>query len=171
MGHLMRCMDFAIHALRKGVKTVFLTNTRSAKEIIDNKGFECFLIAKNYKHAFKEIKNLKNNYSAKVILLDINYFSTIEQRHEYFYFLKLLKTLDLFLITFEDLSNHVFPADIIIIPYVGVESLKVDKKVGTTYLLGPKFFPVRKEFLNFTKNQSPQNVENILLTKAFLIRV
>ena len=61
MGHLMRCMDFANQASEKGVNPVFLTSTRSAKEIIDDKGFECVLIAKNYKHVFKEIKSLKNN--------------------------------------------------------------------------------------------------------------
>ena len=117
MGHLMRCMDFANHASEKGVNPVFLTSTSSAKEIIDDKGFECILIAKNYKHAFKEIKSLKSNYNSKVMLLDINYCSTIEQRHEYFDFLQELKTLDLFLITFEDLSSDVFPTDIVIIPY------------------------------------------------------
>ena len=137
----MRCMDFANHASRKGVNPVFLTRTSSAKEVIDARGFECILIAKNYKHAFKEIKRLKNNHNAKVILLDINYCSTIEQRHEYFDFLKELKTLDLFLITFEDLSSEVFPADIVIIPYVGAESLNIQKKVGSQYLLGPNFFP------------------------------
>ena len=158
-------MDFANHASKKGVNPVFLTSTSSAKEIIDDKGFECILIPKNYKHALKEIKSLKNNHSTKVILLDINYCSTIEQRYEYFDFLKELKTLDFFLITFDDLSSDVlFPADIVIIPYVGGESLKVHKKVGSTYLLGPKFFPVREEFLNVTKKQSPQNVENILIT-------
>ena len=140
MGHLMRCMDFADHASGKGVNPVFLTSTSSAKVIIDAKGFECILIAKNYKHVFKEIKSLKNNQSAKVILLDINYYSTIEQRHEYFDFLQELKTMNLFLITFEDLSSNVFPADIVIIPYVGAESLNIQGKVGSQYLLGPKFF-------------------------------
>jgi UDP-2,4-diacetamido-2,4,6-trideoxy-beta-L-altropyranose hydrolase len=164
MGHLMRCLDFANHASKKGVNPVFLTNTSSAKEIIDAKGFKCIIIAKNYKHAFKEIKSLKNNHSAKVILFDINYCSTIDQRHEYFDFLQELKTLDLFLITFEDLSSDVFPADIVIIPYVGGELLKFQKKVGPQYLLGTKFFPVREEFLNVTKKQSPQNVKNILIT-------
>ena len=164
MGHLLRCMDFANHALRKGVNPVFLTCTRSAKELIDARGFECILIAKNYKYAFKEIKRLKNNHSAKVILLDFNYCSTIEQRHEYFDLLQELKTLDLFLITFEDLSSDVFPADIVMIPYVGGESLKIHKKVGSQYLLGPKFFPVREEFLNVTKKKSLKNVENILIT-------
>jgi len=158
-------MDFANHASKKGVNPVFLTSTSSAKEIIDDKGFECIQIPKNYKHALKEIKSLINNRSTKVILLDINYCSTIEQRYEYFDFLQELKTLDFFLITFDDLSSDVlFPADIVIIPYVGGESLKVHKKVGSTYLLGPKFFPIREEFLNVTKKQSPQNVKNILIT-------
>jgi len=158
-------MDFANQASEKGVNPVFLTSTRSAKEIIDDKGFECVLIAKNYKRAFKEIKSLKSNYNSKVMLLDINYCSTIEQRHEYFDFLQELKTLDLFLITFEDLSSDVFPADIVIIPYVGVESLKVHKKVGSKYLLGPKFFPIREEFRKVAKNQTPQkDVKTILIT-------
>ena len=146
MGHLMRCMDFANHASGKGVNPVFLTSTSSAKEIIDDKGFECVLIAKNYKHACKEIKSLKNDHSAKVILSDINYCSTIEERREYYDFLQGLKALDFFLITFEDLSSDVFPADIVIIPYVGGESLNFQKKVGSQYLLGTKFFPVREEF-------------------------
>ena len=151
MGHLMRCMDFANHASGKGVNPVFLTGTSSAKEVIDARGFECILIAKNYKHAFKEIKSLKSNYNSKVMLLDINYCSTIEQRHEYFDFLQELKTLDLFLITFEDLSSDVFPADIVVIPYLGAESHKFQKKKESQYLLGPKYFPVREEFLKINK--------------------
>jgi len=164
MGHLMRCLDFASYASKNSVNPIFLTSASSAKERIDTKGFECILISKNYIHALQEIKSIKISYSSKVMLLDINYCSTVEQMHEYFDFLQELKTLDLFLITFEDLSSEVFPADIVIIPYVGIELLKVQKKPRSQYLLGPKFFPVREEFLNVTKKQSPKNVENILVT-------
>ena len=164
MGHLMRCMDFANYASKKGVNSVFLTSTNSAKEIIDDKGFECILITDNNKHASKEIKSLKNNHGTKVILLDINYCSTIEQRCEYFYFLQELKKLDFFLITFEVLSSDAFPADIVIIPYVGGESLRFHKNKQSQYLLGPKFFQVRDEFIKINNNKSHQRVENILIT-------
>ena len=160
----MRCLNFASHALGEGVKLVFLTCTSSAKTVIDDKGFECIL-TKKYKDVFKEIKSLKNKKNAKVILLDINYCSTIEQKHEYFYFLQQLKTLGLFLITFEDLSSDVFPADIVVIPYLGAESHKFQKKKESQYLLGPKYFPVREEFLKININQTPkENVKTILVT-------
>lgn len=160
----MRCLDFASYALKNGVNPVFLTTTSSAKEIINDKEFECMLIATNYKYALKEIKSLKSNYGSKIILLDINYCSTVEQRYEYLDLLQELKAMNFFLMIFEHLSSDVFPADIVIIPYVGGETLKVHKKAGSQYLLGPKFFAVREEFLNVTNKEPPKNVENILIT-------
>ena len=165
MGHLTRCLDIANHASKKGVIPVFLTKTNSVKEIINNKEFDCILIAKNPKHAVKEMKNLISKFSSKVMLVDINYCTTIEQRHEYFDILKELKELDIFLLSFEDLSSEAFPADIVVIPYVGAESLKIQKKVGSQYLLGPKFFPVREEFRTIEKNKTPEeDVKTILVT-------
>ena len=165
MGHLMRCLDLANHALTKDVNSIFLTSTRLAKEKIDSEGFKCFLISDNYKHALKEIKNLKSNFLLKVILLDINYLSTEEQKKKYFDFLRELKIMSIYLITFEDLSNEVFPSDIVIIPYVGMASLKFQKEKGSRYLLGPKYFPLREEFNNITKKSSTVNsVNNILIT-------
>lgn len=160
----MRCVDFANHALEKGANPVFLSCTIPAKKIIETKGFRCFLIAKSFKYACKEIKIIKNNYNAKTILLDINYWSSIKQKHQYFDFLKDLKALDFFLITFEDLSTDVFPADIVIIPYVGGEALSFHKSVESQYLLGPKFFQVREEFLNIKINKLHHSVDNILIT-------
>ena len=51
------------------------------------------------------------------------------------------------LISFEDFKIYDVNADIIVIPYVGSENLKIDQKKKKKYLLGPKFFVLRKEFI------------------------
>jgi len=168
MGHLMRCLEFANHISEKNVNSVFLTNSSSALERIRNKGFECVQISENNNNALNQIKMHISNYSAKIILFDINYHSTVEQKQKYFYILQKLKKLNLFLITFEDFNNNIFPSDIVIIPYVGAESLitkrEIQINVRSQFLLGPKFFPVRKEFQILTKRQTNKIVETILVT-------
>jgi spore coat polysaccharide biosynthesis predicted glycosyltransferase SpsG len=168
MGHLMRCLEFANHISEKNVNSVFLTNSSSALERIRNKGFECVQISENNNNALNQIKMHISNYSAKIILFDINYHSTVEQKQKYFYILQKLKKLNLFLITFEDFNNNIFPSDIVIIPYVGAESLitkrEIQINVRSQFLLGPKFFPVRKEFQILTKKQTNKFVETILVT-------
>ena len=118
---------------------------------------------KNYNHALKEIKRLKNNYSAKVIFLDINHSLTVEKRYEYLHILQKLKAMN-FLLTLEDLSSEVFPADIVIIPYVGAESLKIQKK-WITISFRSKYFPIREEFIKVKRNNTPiKNVKTILIS-------
>ena len=164
----MRCLEFANHISEKNVNSVFLTNSSSALERIRNKGFECVQISENNNNALNQIKMHISNYSAKIILFDINYHSTVEQKQKYFYILQKLKKLNLFLITFEDFNNNIFPSDIVIIPYVGAESLitkrEIQINVRSQFLLGPKFFPVRKEFQILTKKQTNKFVETILVT-------
>ena len=164
MGHLLRCLSFAIYVAEKGINPIFLTISSSAKEIINGKGFKCIIIKSNHQDALKQMKTLKKKHNLKIMLLDINYCSTEQQKHAYFDLLQKLKMLQFFLITFEDLSTRVFPANIVIIPYVGVESVKVYREKESQYLLGPNFFPIREEFLNATKKRSRKHVENILIT-------
>ena len=164
MGHLVRCLDFASYASEKGFNAEFLTSTITAKEKIETKGFKCININTNYQDILIEMKNLSSNHNPIIMLLDINYCSTVEQRHAYFNFLKELDRLHLFLITFEDMSTEVYPADIVIIPYAGAESLKLQKEEGSQYLLGPKYFPIRKDYYNMTNKKYLKNVENILIT-------
>lgn len=165
MGHLARCLHFANYALKRGVTPIFLTNSTPVMELIRKRNIECILIDENQKNALEKIKCLKSKYSIKAMLVDINYCTTFEQRLEYFEVLRELKAMGNFLITFEDLSVEVFPSNIVIIPYIGAKSLKIRKKEGSKYLLGPKFFPIREEFLRVNKNKTPkEDVETILVT-------
>ena len=165
MGHLIRCLSIANYVLDKGIKPVFITSSNLAMEKINTKGFECVLISDKFQYALNEIRSLKSQYSSKIILVDINYCKTYKERQGYYDILQALMTMDYFLVTFEDFFSEVFPADIVIIPYVGAESLKFKRKVGSQYLLGPKYFPIREEFLEVGKKSLPKDdIKTILIT-------
>lgn len=159
-GHLVRCLIIADYILNRGSRINFISSEIQSKEEIENNGYKCELI--ETKGTIPEgylSKNLKN-----VVISDINSPKIFESQVAYKKYISSLKNQVDILVTFEDLLNNPFTADIVIIPYCGSENIslnKINKK--TKYLIGPKYFPLKKEFKINKKNFS-EKVENILIT-------
>ena len=165
-GHLIRCLAIADFFKSKNINAIFLSRSGQIEQQIVNRGFELKKIPENSTLAdeLNSIKLLMNEKKIKVILLDINNYDTFKDFNTYKLYLKKLKKLSLFLISLEDFKDHPYPSDIVIIPYFGTENIKLHNKSDCKYLLGPKYFVLREEFLKVEAVTIRKKIESILIT-------
>lgn len=159
-GHLTRCLLIGKKMDTEGWDVLFFTADKQAKYSIKKNGFCCEEIT--YK---EEIPShfLKKNKPI-VIIADINSKVIFVEDKEYKIYINTLHQQADLLLTFEDMVDYPYPADIVVIPYCGAEKIKIDNTNKTTkYLLGPKYFPLKDEFENTTTTISNE-VKNIVIT-------
>lgn len=165
-GHLMRCLSIADFFKSKAINAIFLSRSGRIERQIINRGFEIKKLPENSTIAneLSFIKTLMIEKEIKVILLDINNYGTFKNFNAYNLYLENLKKLSLFLVSFEDFKDYPYTSDIVIIPYVGVNNIKLHKISGCKYLLGPKYFVLREEFSKVNPVNVRKKIENILIT-------
>jgi UDP-2,4-diacetamido-2,4,6-trideoxy-beta-L-altropyranose hydrolase len=98
------------------------------------------------------------------MILDVNNYNTFKDLNEYCHYLKGLKKLFLFLVSFEDFKVYPPISDMVIIPYVGAEKLNLHEEKNCIYMLGPKYFVLREEFLKVKHVIIRNKIKNILVT-------
>lgn len=102
------------------------------------------------------------SYSNRIVI-DANtpvLFSTAEKYKQY---LSFVKQNDFTAIVFEEFTNDLFPSDMVIIPYLGAETLDYPNKDSVRYLLGPDYFVFREEFIASPKVNINETVKNIMV--------
>lgn len=112
-------------------------------------------------HEEENICKLKN-YSS-MLVIDANtkaLFPTIEDYKQYLFF---VKQNGFTTIVFEEFTDDVFPSDMVIIPYLGAETLACPNKDSVKYLLGPEYFVFREEFIVSPKVNIKGTVKNIMV--------
>ncbi len=155
LGHLTRCLLLANFIKKKGYTVVFFTAESLSQNIIESKGFKC--------HRIKDLTlNLMEFYNNYLVIADIN-SNAIFNNLDYFDYLHNLGRNAELLVTLEDLINYPYCSDIVIIPYCGADKLKLKSDCNTRYLIGPNYFPLRKEFNNDSFSVS-KNAKKILIT-------
>jgi UDP-2,4-diacetamido-2,4,6-trideoxy-beta-L-altropyranose hydrolase len=165
-GHLIRCLAIADFLKTKNINAIFLSRSENIKQQIINRGFKVELLSADstIEEEYCFIKSFKIENKIKFIIVDINNYNTFKDRKEYHLYLKSLKKLSLFLISLEDFKNYPYPADIVVIPYFGFEGIKLYDRSDCKYLLGPKYFVLRKEFLKAKPVIVRNKINNILIT-------
>ena len=165
VGHVMRCLSMADFFKSKNINTIFLSRSDQIERQIINRGFKIKILPElsTIVDELSFIKFLMIEKKIKVILLDINNYDTFRDFDTYQLYLKNLRKLPLFLVSFEDFSDYPYTSDIVIIPYLGAENIKLHHKSDCKYLLGPKYFPLREEF-GKVKPVTVKKVEMILVT-------
>ena len=159
-GHLARCLLIAKKMITSGWGVRFVTAEKQAKDLIERSGYFCEEITKKEKIPSHLIKK----GILTVIIADINSNTIFDEDVEYKKYINILHQQADLLLTFEDMVDHPYPADIVVIPYCGAEKLKIDYiNKNTKYLLGPKYFPLRDEFKCITTNIS-NKVRKIVIT-------
>lgn len=165
-GHVIRCLDIADFFKSKNINAMFLSRSGQIEQQIINRGFEIKILHENSTivEELSFIKSLIIEKKMKLILLDINNYTTFKDFNAYKLYLESLRKLSLFLISLEEFKDYPYPSDIVIIPYFGTENIKLQNKSDCKYLLGPKYFVLREEFLKVKPVLIRKEIEGILVT-------
>lgn len=166
LGHLLRCISIAEYLRSIDKKVLFLSKTEYLETLILNKGFDLILLDQNIniEDELAETEKIINDKIIRTVLLDINNFYSFNDLKSYEYYLCQLKTLKLYLISFEDPYNCVHTSDIIVIPYLASDKQGLATKENTKYLLGLKYYVLRSEFLNVNPIKIRRKTHNLLIT-------
>lgn len=145
MGHIIRTMAIAETLKSKNIEIEYICNSSSS---------ECteFIRSKNYK------TSVKFSHEDKYAFIIVDSYD-INSSEKLSYFYKFAKHV----IYIDDLHLlYDYNIDIIINYSVGAEILHYNG--AKIKQLGPKFTPLRKQFLNVFFEESNKSVENILIT-------
>jgi len=166
VGHLMRCLSIADYLKAKNNNVIFLTKSKYLENYSSAKGFKVKMLRLDItvEDELSMIKNLTAQMRVDVIILDINNYNTFSDFDTYNHYLESLKNLRLFIVSFEDFKIHPSVSDILIIPYVGAKKIKLQKEKKCKYMLGPRYYVLRNEFLDIKQININKKIKNILIT-------
>ncbi len=157
-GHIMRCLSVADALSVIGRKSVFVTADSSLKDLIESRGYECFVLHTDYQKTEEELSILlRQNFFALAdgIVVD-SYFVTDG-------YLKILsaekKT------AYIDDYLAVRPVNVLINYNIFASKKEYADGInvsGQTMLLGPAYAPLRREFMGIVPKEVPANAKKIL---------
>ncbi|MBI4232966.1 MAG: hypothetical protein HY686_00820 [Chloroflexi bacterium] len=81
-----------------------------------------------------------------VVVTDLCNTDTLAHLEAYQDYLGGLKATGACLLTIDDLNTLPFPSDVVVNPNMGAELMPYQRVEGTTYLLGPRYFLLGREF-------------------------
>jgi len=162
LGHYTRCFALA-GKLNGAAKSYFFTKTKEVAGL--NRDFETIRLNKEFgfKKEIEFTRDIINKYKIDVIITDINHKSTASNKNNYYKYSNELSKLDPLLISFEDFNTHGTSSDYIVIPYVGADKINISDSDKTKYLLGPKYFIIRDEFLDRGNKEIKGKAKNVLI--------
>ncbi len=161
-GHLQRCLSLGKYFVKKeALDVIFLTQQPQSERSIEQAGFECIRVSEKYSSVSSFLQTLNK---PAVVLADINSKVIFNNINSYTEYIQSLDQDSEILITFEDLMDYPYPADIVIIPYIGAEKIKLLEDGNSAYLLGPKYFPIRDEFQISNNLLISKKAKKILVT-------
>ncbi len=163
LGHYKRCVAISNY-LSNSINRIFLT--KSEEVIRLNENILTIKISSDYDFD-QEISftdKIINEYDIDVIISDINNHSASKNKSHYISYLKQLSVFNPLLVTFEDFIINQTNSNFIVIPYVGAENIKIDNVKKSNYLLGPKYFVIRKEFFALIPRVINNQTRSILIS-------
>ena len=149
-GHLMRCLALAQGIKERSVKVSFV--------IRGNGDFSELLSEFSYKQIeWLKSTNLKDFYNKNdIAVVDSYYADEILCREIYSGF----KTV----IFLDDYKRINYPGGYVLNGVIGAERLKYPTSSNITYLLGPRYQPLRKEFWKVSEYVVRKNISSVMIT-------
>lgn len=150
-GHVMRCLSIAQAAKRMGEETTFIVADKTGEALIKKNGFPVICLHSKWDDLIDEKEQLADvihQLHIDLLLID-SYYVT----EDYLAMLnKLTQTAYI-----DDLNRFAYPVDILINYNFYAENLKYKERyrklnISTEFLLGPKYAPLREEFIVEKKN-------------------
>lgn len=155
-GHVMRCLSLADGFLEIGQNAVFITADNYLQNVIRQRGYECIVLHTKYDRMENELPVLLpilKRIQPHCVLMD-SYFVT----PDYMFAVKR----EVPLVYMDDLNSFDYPADLVVNDTLYGDKLPYPQ--NKTYLLGPEYALLRKEFQNVPKRETTEQVKNILLS-------
>ena len=143
-GHVMRCLSIADALVSFHEKVVFIISDISAEEMIAERGHECVCLRNDWNNKEGELEvliGLIRKYHLTLLLIDS--YQVTE-----FYLRSLHSVVKLAYI--DDLNTFDYPVDMVINYSVYADREKYPSNstsVPKKYLLGPKYAPLRQQFI------------------------
>lgn len=144
MGHVMRCLSIADAMVEAGIRPVFMTADRECVSMIENRGFEVYVLGTDYRDMESELPIIEQYIHAgnrqdggqPVILVD-----SYQVTDAYYIGLRQMAKVA----CLEDMGRS-YPVDLLINYNIYGPSLDYDNKRTYATLLGAEYQPLRKEF-------------------------
>lgn len=159
MGHIMRCLSIAEAIHEYGSDVVFITADESVSSIIKNKEFKQICLNSKWNDLSTEqnqICSLIKEQQVELLLVD-SYYVTFE------YLEKLKENTKVYYL--DDLNTMEYPVNGIINYNIYGEETKYNNDMYEKIFLGPKYAPLRQEFINCSHRKFKQ-LKNVLITSG-----
>jgi UDP-2,4-diacetamido-2,4,6-trideoxy-beta-L-altropyranose hydrolase len=165
-GHLMRCLAIADYLKSRGIQAQFLSRSKHLGDHVRGKGFKAHVLAQDcpLEEELHKTRGLASELGIGIMILDVNNYDSYRGLSTYNEYLKGLKDQSLFLISFEDFKVHPAIADRVVIPYAGADRLCLPQGNNCRYLLGPRYFVLREDFLKGKHAIIRSKVHRILIS-------
>ncbi len=146
-GHIMRCLSIANQAKAMGRECVFCLADTTFQTYIEKNGFACYVLQTSYDNMDAELLGLETLISKlkpEIMIVDSYYVTNM--------YLRALKKLTT-LVYIDDLAKFAYPVDVLINYNIYAQISTYEELYEKTqwhpkYLLGPRFVPLRQEFVN-----------------------
>ena len=155
-GHIMRCLSLADGFSGIGQSAVFITADDHLQNMIRQRGYECIVLHTEYDRMEDELPALLpvlKRIHPRCVLLD-SYFVTPD-------YMSAVKR-EAPLVYVDDLNAFDYPADLVV--NYTLYGDKLPYPPNKTYLLGPEYALLRKEFQNVPRRKAAAQVKNVLLS-------
>jgi len=137
--------------VEKGIAPEFIVNgDKNILDFISDKRYRIFNWIKEKEYLFNYIKN------ADIVIID----SYLAEKDIYDRIAELVKIP----VYIDDSKRLNYPKGIVVNGAVGAEELDYPKNNATTYLLGKKYTPLRKEFLEAPEKEIKKEIESLMVT-------
>ncbi len=155
-GHIMRCLSLADAFQKQGTVCVFVLAETYMQSLIQKRGYDCIVRNTQYDHMEEELPafmSLLDDMRPSCVVLD-SYFVTPD-------YMRLVKA-KVPLVYIDDLNLFDYPADIVV--NYNLYGSKTNYPANKTYLLGPQYAPLRKQFQRLGKRTVRERAEHILFS-------
>lgn len=155
-GHIMRCLSLADAFRERGVEATFILAEPHMRPLIQERGYKCSVLGTAYDRLEEELPALLpllEKLRPACVILD-SYFVTPEYMTAV-----QAKTL---LVYIDDLNAFDYPADVVANYNLYAETMGYPP--DKTYLLGPRYAPLRKQFQGLAPRVVREWVEQFLIS-------
>lgn len=154
----MRCAAIAKELIRKGYDTCFIVADEISRSVVESQGIKSIVLNScwnDLNYEISQICNLLKLHRADWIIID-SYYVTKE------YFQELHKWTKIAYI--DDLKLFHYECDLLINYSIYASDMKYENEYkNTKLLLGCKYIPLRRQFMNLSIHKCREHVKEVLL--------